>query len=232
MPAKNPVDMVVEMQEQGRDDSDVIAELTNKGLSPEQISNAINQARIKSAISSKSSSEDRYPIGEKSPMSASISTQEDMGPSIMSPSPSPSNEVVPYSQESPPQEQFYDYAQSGVDTEAIEEIAEEIIREKWDEAKAKISGILEWKDYSNTRLANMEGKMRRIESLIDELQTALLGKVQLYEQNIKDLGTEMKSIQGAFSKVLSPLSSNVKELQKLTGKLYKAEHTGKGIRQK
>ncbi len=230
MPAKNPVDMVVEMQEQGRDDSDVIAELTNQGLSPEQISNAINQARIKSAISSKSSSGERYPIGEKSSMSASI--QEDMGPSIMSPSPSPSNEIMPSSQESLPQEQFYDYASSGVDTEAIEEIAEEIIKEKWDEAKAKISGIIEWKDYSNTRLANIEGKMRRIESLIDELQTALLGKVQLYEQSIKDLGTEMKSIQGAFSKVLSPLSSNVKELQKLTGKLYKVKHTEKGIKQR
>lgn len=232
MPNKNPVDQILEMEEQGKDDADIIAELTNQGLNPEQISNALNQAKIKGAVSSKSRGRDSYPEEENQPnIPFSARGRESMEQSIMQ-SPSPSKDIPPpvYSPYEPSlqsQEQTYDYASSGIDTEAIEEIAEEIIGEKWNEAKSKISGIIEWKDYSNTRLSNIESKLKRIESLIDELQTALLGKVQRYEQNIKDLGTEMKSIQGAFSKVLSPLSSNVRELQKITDKLHKSKYPDK-----
>ncbi len=221
---RTPTEAVIEMQQQGRDDAEIITFLTNQGLRPNQISDAINQAKIKQAVSAKSI---------EAPMP--VEAPEGLSPSIMQQQqPVQESEEIPIpgrvgEGQMPMQEQYYGYEQqggggAGLDTEAIEEIAEGIISEKWDEAKAKIISMGEWKDYADNRLQSVESKMKRVESSLDNLQAALLGKVQKYEQSIRDLGTEMKSVQGAFSKVLSPMEENIKELQRLSGKLKTSEH--------
>lgn len=219
---RTPTEVVIEMQQNGRDDAEIITFLTEQGLKPSQISDAMNQAKIKQAVSAKTS---EYP--------APVEAPEGLSPSIMSPQTQvQESEEIPIpgrvaEGQMPMQEQYYGYEQqpsAGLDTEAIEEIAEGIISEKWDEAKAKITSMSEWKDYADNRLQSVESKMKRVESSLDNLQAALLGKVQKYEQSIRDLGTEMKSVQGAFSKVLSPMEENIKELQRLSGKLKTSKH--------
>src|SRR3989338_7877270 len=88
MPVKNSInafESVLKMKREGKDDADIIAELTNEGLSPEQISNILNQAKIKSAVSSKDdeSERERYPIGEKPILSSPLESSDNMAPSIM-----------------------------------------------------------------------------------------------------------------------------------------------------
>ena len=103
-----------------------------------------------------------------------------------------------------------------IETEAIEEIAEQIVDEKWQEVKTKISDVIEWKSYADRRINSIDERIKRLESSIDRLQAALLSKVNEYGRGIKELGSEMNSLEGALGKILSPLVDNVKELGRIT----------------
>ncbi len=45
------LDKVIQMQQEGRSDTEIMAGLQNEGISPAEINNAINQAKIKNAVS-------------------------------------------------------------------------------------------------------------------------------------------------------------------------------------
>jgi hypothetical protein len=209
---------VLKMSQMGMSDADIVKRLTQQGYGPMQISEALNQAKVKQSV------------GMPSEMVPSIMEEQVPTPAQQIPTP-----TMPMQMPSPrmqqvqqPQEQYYPYqyptyqeAQPKLDTESIEEIAEEIVNEKWQEIKGKMGDVIEWKSYADKRILAVEDRLKRIESSFDRLQIALLGKVQEYGQNIRDLSAEMDSMQGAFSKVLSPLVDNVKELSKITENLKK-----------
>jgi len=209
-----PVEEVIEMQGRGGGDEEIISYLAKKGYTPNQISEALNLAKIKSAVSNKNEK-----MGNITGLSPSIleSSQETMeAPAPEKVEAQPQYEQQPYAAP----EGYGEYAEGGgVDTETIEEIAEEIVNEKWEGIKEKISDLIEWKEYTEKRMKGMDEHVKRIESSLDSLQVALIGKVQEYGQNIKNLGKEMQDLEGAFSKVLSPLVTNVKELDRITDKL-------------
>jgi len=228
--AETPTEIVLRMIEEGKSDAEIVALLTEQGFKPAQISEALNQARIKQAVEAKAEEEAKL-----APKEARVrEVEEGLAPSIFT-----AKEEAEEAEEIPkpsmemreerigkgvPSEVSYPYeyeaeATAAVDTEAIEEIAEEIVSEKWEEARAKISSIIEWREYMENRLKNMDDRMRRIESALDKMQAAVLGEVDKYGQTIKGLGAEVRSLEGAFSKILSPLVANIKELQRITGKL-------------
>lgn len=119
-----------------------------------------------------------------------------------------------------------------IETEAIEEIAEQIVEEKWQEVKAKISDVIEWKNYADRRINSIDERIKRVESSIDRLQAALLSKVNEYGRGIKDLGSEMNSLEGALGKILSPLVDNVKELGRITDDLKANNNIGDSVQRK
>lgn len=114
-----------------------------------------------------------------------------------------------------------------METEAIEEIAEEIVNEKWSEIKGKISDVIEWKIYAEKRITSVDERIKRIEVSMDRLQAAMLTKVQEYGRNIKDLGAEMAGLEGAFGKVLTPFVENMRELSRITGDLKNTQNKPK-----
>lgn len=238
--AETPTEIVLKMQEEGKSDAEIIAALTEEGLKPTQISEALNQARIKQAVEAKAKEKKARAKEAEEGLAPSILTarREELVEAEEVPRPSKEAEkVAKVAKGMPPEEVYpYEYAEGeaapAIDTEAIEEIAEEIVNEKWEEAKAKISSVIEWKEYTESRLKSMDEKMQRIESVLDRLQAALLGEVKKYGQGVKDLGTEMQSLEGAFSKILSPLVTNIKELQRITGKLKPEESAKQQGKQK
>jgi len=208
---------ILKMAKSGMTDSDIVRRLTQQGYTSMQISDAINQAKIKQSVS------------EQHPEMAPSIMEEEVPTPTAAPSPRAPTPQMQMPMQMPQQQPegygYYPYQyptyeaqqpQQKMDTEDIEEIAEEIVSEKWQEVKGKISDVIEWKTYAEKRIISVEDRIKRMESSFDRLQIALLGKVQEYGQNIRDLGAEMNSMQGAFSKVLSPLVDNVKELGKIT----------------
>ena len=216
---ETPVDDALRLVQQGMSDPEIIRNLSEQGYSPVQITDALNQAKIKKEIS------------KEEGLEPSIMTQEIQVPSPSIPVPRPGAMAVPSPMSMAPQpisvtaEYPYQYPtyenpqEQKVDTEVIEEIAEEIVNEKWLEIKGKISDVIEWKVYAEKRISSIDERIKRIEMSLDRLQAALLTKVQEYGRNIKDLGTEMAGLEGAFGNILTPFVENMKELGKITGEL-------------
>ena len=103
--------------------------------------------------------------------------------------------------------------------EEIQEIAESIIEEKWQELTAKLGDFNLWKDRVENELTAIKQEIIRTQANFANLQRAVLGKVSDYNDNISNLGSEMKALEQVFQKIMQPLTSNVKELTKITEKL-------------
>ncbi|MBT3416559.1 hypothetical protein HON86_01420 [Candidatus Woesearchaeota archaeon] len=105
--------------------------------------------------------------------------------------------------------------------EAIEEIAESVISEKWEEMISNIGDLRLWKEKVETDLSGVKQEILRIESRFENLQKAVLGKVGEYSEGVTNLTTEMKAMEKVFEKILEPLTRNVKELDEITKKMKK-----------
>ncbi len=251
MAKDTPIDEVISMYQNGSSEREVIRTLSEKGFSPVQISDAMNQAKIKKEISSP---EGLSPsIMDNPPQQAEVPKPMSYVPKPMSMAPGMQGRPQGYPQEMPQEQQQpmempmtqevtpempqtdystypYQYPMTyeqqsqpshKIDAEAMEEIAEEIISEKWLEIKNKISDVVEWKSYAEKRIESIDDRIKRMELSLDRLQSALLAKVQEYGRDIKDLGAEMAGLEGAFGKILTPFVDNMKELSRITGDLKK-----------
>lgn len=232
----NALDSFLELEKEGKTDAEIVSELQEKGFSPQEINDAINQSKIKKAVIS--------PEGMQPSIMQTTSEQEQ--PEIPVPAPikkkrmqqsaAPASSQIysPQAVMQPAEYQYaaeqvqtpYDYGYQpaqgvtqGVDVETIEEISEEIVNEKMIEFRNKIEDIGEFKQIVQSKLADFDERLKRIEANIDRLQAALIGRVHEYSQNIKDLGSEMRAVEGAFSKILNPLVDNIKELGSITEKM-------------
>lgn len=221
------LDTILELQKKGLSDAEIVAQLRNMNYSAQEITDAINQIKIKSAVNER---------GEMQPsiMETEVAEAEELAVPV----PSKKKKIKVGVKEAPPF-QYPAYAMATypgeeqpqqtqpVDIETIEEIAEEIVSEKFAEVRDKIASILDFKENVEIKINNLNERLKRIETAIDNLQAAILGKVQQYSQDIKSLGIEMQALEGAFGKILSPLVENVKELGKITEKLKQKESKGK-----
>ena len=225
MPKKKiSVDELINLSKQGYTDADIIRYLREEGYSPNEINDAMNQAKIKMELAETAGMETYAP----EPAEAS----EEMTPSIMSQS-QPQGEVYyapPQATQAPTEgtEGYpYNYPSYPASTESMEELAEEIIKEKWDEFKKKTGDIAEFKRYIESRLKSLDDRLKRLERAFDKLQTATMERVQEYGRGIKSLGTEIQALEGAFGKVVKPLSGSVKELRELSEEMKKLKKNSK-----
>ncbi|MBI4158775.1 hypothetical protein HY500_00780 [Candidatus Woesearchaeota archaeon] len=146
--------------------------------------------------------------------------QEDAEQELMEEAPSPWEEKTQF----PVIEQHYSpqqyYPQSST-TEEIQEIAESIIEERWQEFMARAGDFEIWKERTDREIISMKQEIIRTQDRFNNLQKAVLGKVSEYNENILNIGTEMKALEKVFEKILDPLVTNIKELERITNKLKK-----------
>lgn len=112
----------------------------------------------------------------------------------------------------------------GDSVDRIEEVAEAIIDEKWSELMKHIQKIVDWKQRVDSRIIEMENRFKSLEEEFNKLHESVIGKVQEYDQNIRDVGTEIKGMEKVFQKIIPELTTNVSELSKLTDTLKEDEH--------
>ncbi len=99
----------------------------------------------------------------------------------------------------------------------MEEVAEAIVQEKWNEAKKELNKIEEWKEDVTDKIGNLTQKVDDIKSQFDSLHKGMLGKISEYDENLTNVGTEIKAMEKVFSKVLPALTDSVNKLQRYTG---------------
>src|SRR3989344_1968726 len=105
--------------------------------------------------------------------------------------------------------------------EDIEEIAESIINEKMDEMNINMGEMTIWKERVSTEIDAIKQEILRIRNNSENLQNAVIGRVEDYRKNLGDMSVEIKALNKIMEKILEPLSENVKELSRITERLKK-----------
>lgn len=105
--------------------------------------------------------------------------------------------------------------------ERIEEIAETIIDEKWDELIAEVKKVVEWKAKIEEKEGRIQGDLEQLKQNFTLLHQGVLGKLEDYDARMQDVGTELKAVGKVFKDVIPEFVENVKELSETTRKLKK-----------
>jgi uncharacterized protein YhaN len=163
-----PITDVMNMQDRGLSNNQIIQELQRQGYNPQQIYDALAQAEAKQSI---------VPARPES---------------------------APIQAELPPQ------------TQSFEEIAEQIIEEKWRDMQKEMGKLNEWRDKMGSRVDKIEQSMQDLKSDVNGLHKAIVARVGEYDKTLMDVGTEIKAMEKVFQKVLPDLTSNVQELSRIT----------------
>ena len=119
------------------------------------------------------------------------------------------------------------YGLDQVNFERVEEIAEAIIDEKWNEIVKSINKIIDWKERTEGQINKLEQKFDDLKQDFETLNKGVLGKVGEYDKNISNLGVEIKAMERVFQKIIPNLTENVHALEKLTEKLNKGDEETK-----
>ncbi len=102
-----------------------------------------------------------------------------------------------------------------------EEIVETMIEEKYNEMAKEFGRVNEWKERTDERLARIEQNLMDLRDEFQKLHAALVGKISEYDQNILNVGTEIKAMEKVFQKVLPTFTQNINELSRITKNIKK-----------
>lgn len=112
--------------------------------------------------------------------------------------------------------EYYEYP-TETSVETINEIATQIVDEKTAQLKKQISLFTGFREEIALEVEKMNERLSKIENTLNQLQTAILRKIGDYGEDIQNIAKEMRLTQDSFSKILNPLTDNIRELQKIAG---------------
>ncbi|MFA5258689.1 MAG: hypothetical protein WC979_05130 [Candidatus Pacearchaeota archaeon] len=238
------LERVIQMKQQGMSDSQIVGSLRQEGVSPKEISEIISQSNIKLALNQENSFEGGNPDGqtENSMQQSIMGSPGQMAPQMpvdkegftdysANSSPPPQQEEQQPVQEfqgNPEQtyqeyypeyqQQYQEYQpQQALDIETVNDIAEQLIEEKTEKLEKQISAFTKFREELQFDVEKMNERLTKIEVKFDELQMAIIKKIGEYGRDIGNISKEMHLTQESFSKVLDPLTDNIRALQEITG---------------
>lgn len=220
MPGKKdretPVDQVITLRNQGYSNSQIIETLKQQNYTLQEISDAINQSEIKTNI------EQQYYDLSDAPSPSQKSLEFPNPPEFANQELSP--EQTPVQRQTSGYQSYMAEPQRDSYTEKIEEIAESIIKEKWEDLLKDIGDFAVWKEKVRTDILSIKQELLRTQERFENLQKSVLGKVAEYDSDVREIGTELKAMEKVFEKIIEPLTTNIKELNKITKELkYKTK---------
>ena len=207
----NPTDQVIQLRQQGLNDNQIIQALQKDGFASAQIFDAMSQADIKGGVETATGTP---PPATPEAAPAAPGTPPAPGAPAQFAAPAAMPEMAP-----PPAEE---YAVED-NTERIEEIAEAIIDEKWEVLVKDIHKIVEWKDETNSKMSKIESEVSDLREDFDKLHKAIISKIDDYDKNLSDVGSEIKAMNQVFQKVLPTFTENISTLSRITKKLSSKE---------
>ena len=208
-----PTDYVLSMRQQGLSNNQIIQSLQRAQYAPQQIADAMAQADIKYDV-------EAMPMQSQEAASAASSYGQDNYPA---PPPASTEQESPMS-ESP----AFNMAgaessveDAGISVEALQQLIEQIIEEKWDDLVKNVSRVVEWKDKMDTKIATIEQQIAELRNSFDKLHTSILEKIGDYDKTMTSVGTDIKALEQVFKKILPGFVENVSELSRITEDLKK-----------
>ena len=210
---------IKEMKNRGMQEDQIYQNLQEKGMSPREIQDAFNQEKIKDAVIAEEGEkyqemphepieETQMPEGEGSFYVPKTKDIENYKENYV-----PETQEQAYTPEQYEGEQYQGYANTGgyENTDTIIEIAEQVFNEQIRKIEKKLDSLSEFATLAQTKLTNNNERIKRIESVMDKLQIAILEKIGSYGKNIESTKKEMEMMQDSFSKILPELAKKHKK---------------------
>jgi uncharacterized protein (UPF0335 family) len=223
-----PVKEALELLSRKMSKEEITRSLEGKGYTLQQIADGINQAQIKQGVEGNtmppedmqtSSMDENFDI-PLPPQGSPAVMEEAPGPGQAAPQDYSQQQAMPPMQQAPQQYQMP--AAPAQSVEEMQALVEQIVEEKWKEMMAQIGDIGVFKARVGDDMEAVKQELLRTQKRLESLQTAVLGKVKEYDQSVQGIGQDMKALEQVFSKIMAPLTSNVKELAKITEEMKKA----------
>jgi hypothetical protein len=218
---------VKSMQEQGMQEDQIIQSLQTRGVSYRNISEALAQSKIKAAVENSASEPNTIPpqqppipispIQQTADPSSSPEAIPGMQQSIMQTSPQsttePTQEYIPmpegeFQYTDQYQYQPYEYAGGGISSDTITEISEQVVAERMMEIRKSLEKVTDFKTNIETKTEAIEERLRRLEEVINALQSSVLRKVGDYMTNVSDIKKELIETQKTFTKLVPELKKH------------------------
>jgi hypothetical protein len=207
------------MRKRGMSDEDIVEGLANKGHTYQEISEALNQADIKSGVASVSDDFEQRGQMQESALSrgAVVSSDDVPAPSPTDSAnaessfsstvemPSMSSPSIPYTPQAP-----------SLSSEDVQELIESIIEDRWQQVVVSVGDISLWKSQVDDDLTAIKQEILRVEDRMTRLQASLVGRVDEYGKSISKVGSEVEALEKVFQKIMDPLTYNIKELNRIT----------------
>lgn len=216
------IEDIESMREEGRSEEEIGEALAQRGLSEEEINSKMSQTEIRDAVSGDDESLENPRIGsvlntknlpngninrgfemnDINPNTQNQATEEfqEMQPSIMNQQPEQTAQTYDYDQYN---SQFQQYQPSGLGSDTVTEIAEQIVAEKTSIINDKIEKIISSKNTSENKIESIDERLKRLEKIIDHLQLSILQKVGEYVNNVDDIKREIVETQKSFKTLIS-----------------------------
>jgi hypothetical protein len=106
----------------------------------------------------------------------------------------------PYDSYSAGYGQYQPY-QEAMSSDVITEISEQVVSERLAVLNDKLEEAIGFKGVAETKLSGLDGRLKRIEQIIDRLQLSLLQKVGDYVNDVKDIKSEISETRKSFKKL-------------------------------
>ena len=217
--AKNdpPISQIINLKKQGLSGNAIRKYLEQQGYSEQIISEALSQVDIKEGVT---------PSGMT--MQTSMMDTEDIP--VPTPTAEEPEEISMPEQRMPRQpmaSQQVTAPQPSSNVEQIHELIESVIDERWQQVVSNIGDISIWRAKINDDIMSIKQEILRVEDRFENLQKAVLGKVTEYGQSMIDVNSELKALEDVFGKIIEPLSTNIKELSRITSDLKGTTAKGK-----
>lgn len=207
---------IKEMRKRGLPDKSIALQLQARGLNQDEISQAMAQKQAPEYMSSI----------EEGRTANTAGMQQSMLPpeKIDVPNPDENNDYPQYTPQNPYESQQYSQpgvqeyepryqpegyeeyqpyqSYSGASPDIISEISEQIISEKLSTIRKNLEKAIDLKNTYGTKIDYIEERLKRIEKIIDNLQSSVLRKVGDYVNNVEDIKKEIIETEKTLSKVI------------------------------
>lgn len=223
---------VRQLKDQGMTDDQIVQMMRDKGVQYRDISEALAQTQIKAAVEQKDEPQVAYQAGQQvqdenmlqpsllADAQAPQGTQAQYAQQEQQYQPQyypgqdqqmPQAQNYQYQPQQQQEQQYaptdagqqdynqYSYPQS---TEMISEIAEQIVAEKMSDLRKNIEKVIDFRTSSESKIQFIDERLKRLEKVIDTLQSSVLRKVGDYVTNVEDIKREIVETQKTFSKLV------------------------------
>ncbi|MBD3259209.1 hypothetical protein GF371_01100 [Candidatus Woesearchaeota archaeon] len=187
-----PTDRIIQMQQQGYSNDQIVSVLQREGYKSSEIFEAISHAEVKKGVTGAPAANITEP---ESPM--------EMKPKSVA-QPKQMQGITP-----PP------ISKPSISTEKIEQIAEAIIEEKWEEVTENINKVIEWKDRTESKLSDLNTKFEQAKTSVQGIKDEFMEKLGEYDKKLTEISTDVQAMSRVFEKILPQFMESVGELSRI-----------------